>query len=198
VLWFVYHQWFVRFAQQLRMNPMAQFVAFAPDVRVSGQVLLTTFEAMGECVYPLLERHGIENVQPDGWYPQQFFLNFFREVAQGDFSSMLDLVSIGMKMPELAYRPEGIQTVEDALFSIGVTYQMNHEGDEIGFYEAVRTGKRQMEMVCQNPYPCDFDYGIIYNTARLYQPVDGHVMVIHTQGECRKQGDDTCVYEVSW
>ncbi len=178
---------------------MAQFVAFAPNVQVAGQVVLTTIEAMGERVYPLLQKHGIENVHADGWYPQQPFLDFFREVAQGDFGSVLDLVSIGMKIPDLAYWPEGIRTIEDALFSIGEAYQMNHEGGEIGFYEAFQTGEREIEVTCQNPYPCDFDYGLIYNTAKLYQPGDGHVMVTHAHtGECRKLGGDSCVYIVNW
>lgn len=178
---------------------MAQFVGFDPKVQVSGQSMMITIQAMGERVHPVLKKHGMENLQADRWYPQQPYLDFFREIAQGDFSSVLDLVSIGMNVPTLAYWPENIRTIEDALFSIGQAYEMNHKGGRIGSYQAVSTGERQIEVRCENPYPCDFDYGLVYNTAKLYQPADGHVMVAHVDtGECRKFGGDVCIYRVTW
>jgi hypothetical protein len=178
---------------------MAQFVAFAPDAELIGQSMLVTIEAMGSSVLPLLKKHGIENIHPDRWYPQQPFLDFFRDVASGDFSSVFDLVSIGMKAPEIALWPENVKSIQDALFSIGEAYKMNHRGSEFGYYKATQTGEREIEMECKNPYPCDFDYGLVYNTAKLYLPADGQLTVEHAAtGRCRQHGDDVCTYIVSW
>lgn len=176
---------------------MAQFVGFDPNVLVSGQSMMIIIQAMGKRVCPLLKKHGMENIQPDLWYPQQPYLDFFREIALGDFRSVL--ISIGMLVPTLMYWPENVQTIIQALFFIDEVYQMNHKGGTIGSYQAVQTRERQIEMRCENPYPCDFDYGLIYGAAKLYQPADEHILVTHAStGRCRKYGGDTCVYTVSW
>lgn len=177
---------------------MAQFVAFSPNVEVSGQSMQITIEAMGNRVFPLLQHHGMTKIEPDKWYPQQPYLDFFREVASGDFSSVLDLVSIGLKVPELAFWPPEIDTIEDALFSIDQAYQLNHRGGEIGSYTATQTGPREIEIYCENPYPCDFDYGTVYGTAKRYLPQDGTLKVRHSDRCCRKKGDDACLLVVSW
>lgn len=55
-------------------------------------------------------------------------------------------------------------------------------------------------MTCDNPYPCDFDHGIISAMARRFQPKDSLVVhVEHMDSEpCRKQGADSCSYLVEW
>jgi hypothetical protein len=178
---------------------MTQFVAFDSNVEVSGAAILSFVAAMGRQILPVLAKHGITDPQPDQWYPQQAWLDSFRELAQGDFSSTLDLVNIGMKIPQSAIWPPEVQTIKDALASIDAAYHMNHRHGEIGCYRATEVGPREMEILCENPYQCDFDYGIIYGTARLYMPVGGGLIVEHDdEAPCRKRGDDSCTYHVKW
>ncbi len=178
---------------------MAQFVAFDPDVEVSGAAILSFVEAMSENILPVLARYGIRNPRPDSWHPQQAWLDAFRDVAEGDFGARLDLVSIGMRIPESAIWPPEVRTIEDALYSIDVAYHMNHRNGEIGCYRATQVGAREIEVFCENPYPCDFDYGIIYGTARLYLPSNNNLVVINRDDlPCRNQGADSCTYSVRW
>ncbi len=178
---------------------MAQFVAFDPNVEVLGTAILSYVHAMGEEVHPILAKHDLADVDPDAWYPQQSWLNVLRDLAEGDFKGTLDLVRVGMSVPENASWPPDIDSVQAALSSIDDAYHMNHRGGELGSYDAKAVGDREIKMYCENPYPCDLDYGIIYATARLYLPADGELMVTpDTEAQCRKHGHDSCTYYVTW
>jgi hypothetical protein len=176
---------------------MAQFIAFDSHVEVSGQSMLITIEAMGEAVHPMLMQFGFSQLEPSKWYPQQPYLDFFRDVASGDFQ-VLDLMNIGMKVPALAFWPSNIRTIADALFSIDAAYHMNHRYGEIGCYRATQTGDREIEIYCANPYPCDFDFGVIYGVAQVYLSESVIPQVDHLPGECRKNGGHACTYVVQW
>jgi hypothetical protein len=70
---------------------------------------------------------------------------------------------------------------------------------EIGCYQATEVGQREMLIFCENPYQCDFDYGIIYATARAFLPLGSGLIVEHDdESPCRKKGDDSCTYHVRW
>ncbi|MBU1151685.1 hypothetical protein KJ632_02545, partial [Patescibacteria group bacterium] len=56
------------------------------------------------------------------------------------------------------------------------------------------------EIICDNPYPCDFDKGIIESMARMFKPQKSlQVSVTHDNSEeCRKKGHSECCYTVNW
>jgi hypothetical protein len=70
----------------------------------------------------------------------------------------------------------------------------------IGHYSFEKTGPRAANMVCKNPYPCDFDRGIIESAARKFKPADSIILsVTHDDSKpCRKKGHDSCTYIVTW
>ena len=177
---------------------MAQFVAFAPGVEVNGTTVMSIIAGMGEVASPILIAHGFDNVQRDAWYSQQAWLDTFREIARMATRSC-DLVSIGMEIPRNANFPPGIDSIESALKSIDVAYHMNHRGGEIGHYAALVISDRQVDLVCQNPYPCEFDYGIIYGMAARFCPKGAHVQIRHDDDAlCRQKGAESCTYHVTW
>lgn len=180
---------------------MAQFKAMADGVEVNGETVLAIVDGMGRFnrrAAQVLASHGIEDPQPGQWYSQQRWLDAFQFIAEE--AGPATLFRIGLKIPEHARFPPEIDSVEKALRSIDVAYHMNHRGGEIGCYRFEPIGENSARMICENPYPCDFDCGIIEGIARKYasgRPSD--VFVRHDDsGCCRKQGDDRCVYEVSW
>ncbi len=177
---------------------MVQFVAFDSHVEVSGAAILSYVAALGETILPVLAKYGITHPHANGWYPQQAWLDAFRDIAYGDFNTTLDLVAIGMKIPESAVWPPAVQTLEDALFSIDVAYHINHRHGKIGCYRAMAVDDRHIEMFCENPYPCDFDFGIIYGTAKLYAISQGYSVEHDNTAPCRKKGGEYCIYHVQW
>jgi len=123
----------------------------------------------------------------------------FKEVAQPSVNAMMDLVAIGMKIPETAVFPPGINSIEIALNVLNDAYHMNHRNGEIGSYDAVKVGEQHYKMVCRNPYPTDFDYGIIYGLVRRFCPLNTRFTVtVDETAPNRQKGADSTTYIVTW
>ncbi len=180
---------------------MAQFKAFQHGVEISGDAVLSVidgFVGSKEKSYNILSEHGIHNPQPGKWYLQQSWLNAFETIANDLGPSTL--FSIGRKIPQNAIFPKEIDNIEKALASIDKAYHMNHRNGEIGNYVYEKTGDKSVRMVCKNPYPCDFDRGIIQEMASRFKPRDCYaVSVTHdNSAPCRKKGHHSCTYHVNW
>lgn len=179
---------------------MAQFKVFTPGVQVNGQTVLSIVEGMGlfkERALRILAENSISNPQPEQWYSQQAWLNAFKTIAET--IGQATLYQIGKKIPENAIWPPDIDSIEKALASIDTAYHLNHRGGEIGHYTFTPAADRSGKMVCHNPYPCDFDRGLVEAIARKFAPTGAVVIVKHDDRQpCRKSGAHTCTYLISW
>lgn len=192
-----------------------QFMAFETNVEVNGQTILSVVEGLGqfkEMGFNILKENGIVNPQPNKWYGQQAWLNAFKFIAEklGPFT----LRQIGNKIPEHADWPPQIQKIEDALASIDVAYHMNHRKDGkvmfnpangtmiegIGHYGFEKTGEKEAKMTLENPYPCEFDKGIVEAVAKRFKPKDSLSVTVKHDDElpCRKKGENACTIIVKW
>jgi hypothetical protein len=182
----------------MKKGHMAQYIAFAPHVEVNGATVLSITAGMGSAALPILAAHGLAHVVRDQWYSQQAWLDAFQAIASLP-GSMSDLVGIGMEIPRNAIFPSEIDSIEAALRSIDVAYHMNHRGGDIGHYQVAVVNDQQIDMICENPYPCDFDFGIIYSMARRFCSPGKVAHVFHdSDAPCRKHGADSCTYHVIW
>ncbi len=176
---------------------MAEFVSFDPNVEATGQMVLPVLAALDEGCKPVLEKYGLGDVESDGWYPLQDFLDALRELSENGYFNM---VSIGMKVPDVAVFPPDIETIEDVFTLLDQAYHMNHRGGDIGEYIYRQTGERSGELYCNNPYSSDFDYGLIYRLLQKYRPVDSEVFSVTRDDSVpnRKSGGDACTYYIEW
>lgn len=179
---------------------MAQFVQFAPNVEVNGVTVLTTVNSfpdfMKNVAVQILNEKGIVDPKPDGWYSQKAWLDSFKEI--NDKFGANTLFKIGKEIPKNAKFPPEIDNIEKAMMAIDVAYKMNHRNGDIGFYKMAKhdVSAKKIYMQCKNPYPCDFDRGIIMSMARLFKTT---AEVINDETKpCRKNGDDECWYIVSY
>jgi hypothetical protein len=179
---------------------MAQFKAFAPNVEVNGETIRSVVNGMGiasNLGLKILAEQGIVDPKPGQWYPQQAWLNAFQTVAEKVGASTL--MAIGKAIPENAQWPAEINSIEKALASIDVAYHMNHRGGEIGHYLFEPTGPNSGKMICHNPYPSDFDRGIIYAVVRKFAPQGAYPSVwLDATALTRKNGADSCTFLISW
>ena len=179
---------------------MTQFKAIDPKVEVSGAAVLSVVEGMEAfkgTALDILAKHGIVDPKKEGWYLQQSWLDAFREISDGIGPATLR--RIGSKIPETALWPPEIKTMEDALASIDVAYHMNHQKGDIGHYRFEKSGKRSGWFLCDNPYPCAFDFGIIKATAYRFSAKDAIPVVKHDDTQpCRQKGGESCTYLISW
>jgi hypothetical protein len=181
---------------------MAQFKAIDPNVEVTGESVQAVVGGMGafkQAALKILAEHGITNIEAGTWHKQQAWLDAFKTIAEKVGNSTL--YTIGLKIPENAIFPPAIDSLGKALAMIDTAYHMNHRNGEIGSFRFQRTGEKSVTMVCDNPYPCDFDRGIIMAFCNRFPPKGSVIKakVIHDDSQpCRKRGADSCTYQVTW
>lgn len=176
---------------------MAVYKAFASDNEVVGGGILASVNAFGYIdIQDHLEKHGLKDIEPEGWYSQQAYLDLMREL---DETKHFNLVAIGMKIPDSVPFPPEIDNIEKALASLGHAYAMNNRGSDIGYYRFESLGEGHGKLYCKNPYPSDFDYGIIYRLIQKFRAT-GQSFTVRRDDSIpnRKTGADECVYEVEW
>jgi predicted hydrocarbon binding protein len=148
-------------------------------------------------------------VERTRWYPLRDWLSAYDGIAQEvGYNS---LYSIGKSIPENATFPPHVTDIYSGLASIDVAYHLNHRKDGevmfnpetgkmlegIGHYatEPVANDNR-IVCHCDNPYPCDFDRGIIAAMATRFQK---QAKAVHdSEAPCRKKGAESCTYVVWW
>ncbi|MEO1646646.1 MAG: hypothetical protein AAFR67_15760 [Chloroflexota bacterium] len=177
---------------------MAVFESFHPDSRVLGAGVLSAVSALGkDMVKDISKKHGIDLNHDYETIMQQVELDILRDLSEvGHFN----MVAAGIKIPETAPFPPDINDVHSALASLNMAYQMNVQGENIGAYVYERLGERKAKMTCNNPYPSDFDYGILYGLAKRFQDDSSNNITV-TRDDTkvnRKSGGDTCEYIVEW
>jgi len=180
------------------MFAIAQFEPLDDGVEVNWQTVLAFIDGVPSAFQDkadyILERNGIENPKPDTWHPQRAWLDAFAEIAENVGGNTLS--NIGKSIPENADWPPGITTVAEGIESIDDAYHMNHRGGDIGHYHSEGKSDGEVRVRCTNPYPCEFDQGIIKATASQF--ADGYTRVEEVGDGCRSEGEAECVYRISW
>jgi len=175
---------------------MAELVSFDPNVEVLGRVVLAYINSFvnKDLAEKLIGAHGIKDIDPDGWYSQQDLFNGFKDIAnklgEGAF------YRVGSKIPENAKFPP-YRDIYEAFEVLDQAYHMNHRNGEIGHYILKEKSDFHIVVECRNPYPCEFDKGLCLALARIYKPTATLIEEEYVAG-CRKKGDDSCVYRISW
>lgn len=197
-----------------------QFKAFEPGIEVSGEALgaiIDGFRKYPTIAAKYLTKHGfiktpdggIDSIDRTAWYPQQSWLSAFEGITNE--IGVNSLYAIGRMIPENAIFPPHINDVHSGIRSLDAAFHMNHrKGGVVMFdpqtgmmlegighygYEAVSDDNR-IVCVCENPYACDFDRGIVAAMAARFEP--GSKTVHDNDAPCRKKGADSCTYIVWW
>lgn len=198
-----------------------EFRAFEPGIEVNGQTvwsIVDGFMLSKQTPSRILVEEGIGTIGADGvvkidasaWYSQEGWLRAFQKISASLGAQVL--FNIGKRIPENAIFPPWVTDVESAIKSIDIAYHLNHRKagvvmfdlqtqvmlEGIGHYgfERPHPSKPLIVSACQNPYPCEFDRGIITAMARRFEPT---ASVVHLdEHRCRKTGSDACTYHVKW
>ncbi len=197
-----------------------QFRAFEPGIEVWGLGLswmVAGFRIVPETGLRYLTKHGLTVAGPDGkprletnaWYPLESWLSCFEAICREVGSSVM--FDIGRHVGANAPQPPHIDDIDATLRSLDVTYHHFHRKNGVRMFDAA-TGKmlegighyeyrrawdaKKILVVCENPYPCDFDLGNITGFATRFEP---RAKVAHDdEGVCRKRGAERCSYVITW
>ncbi|ACF14128.1 conserved hypothetical protein [Chloroherpeton thalassium ATCC 35110] len=193
---------------------MAVFKAINPNVEVNGRTVLSLVNGLGafqDNGIRYLEMYGIKDVKSDGWYPQQSWLDAFKYISERIGTGTVFM--IGKSIPESSRFPPEINNIFKALGALDVAYHINHRlhgrvmfdpstgkmEEGIGHYRYKRVDEKRIELTCDNPYPCDFDKGIITQMANKFKPGGSFIIMEHDKAHgCRNHGAETCTYTITW
>jgi hypothetical protein len=197
-----------------------QFKVSEPGIEVSGESLgaiLDGFKQYPSIAMKYLVKHGVlkksgagaPDVDRSGWYAIENWLAAYEGIASE--VGVNSLYSVGKSIPKVAVFPPHVQDVFTLLTSIDVVYHLNHrkngtvmfnpESGEmlegIGHYTAKpEPENKRIVTVCDTPYPCDFDRGLITAMALRFE---NDAKTIHdNNAPCRKKGADSCTYVTWW
>lgn len=194
------------------------FLAPEADLEVKGQTAFSVvdsfkfFKHIPEGILSShdigsLDEHGAWVFDPETWFPLQNFLNAFKQIAEQ--AGAATLYSIGQNLPKNASFPDWAVDIKSGLKALDVVYHMNHRKkgqvmydpnsgemlEGIGHYQYVETDNDSvLEIICDNPYPCRFNEGVISAMATQFQPT---VTIRHLPGDCRAKGGSRCVFKIS-
>lgn len=160
-----------------------------------------------------LQKYGIvkkdQEVDRSGWYPVGPWLAAL-EAMMKDVGHN-SMYKIGRSIPENSIFPPHITDIHSAIASIDVAYRINHRKNGVLMFDPA-TGKKseglgqygyerspdgnQIICVCDDPYPCDLDRGLIAAMAARFEST---AKAQHDpDGPCRKKGGKSCTYIVFW
>lgn len=176
---------------------VAEFEALSPTTLVKGNVMLAIINGImrKDLAYAILAKHGIKEIDPDRWYPEQSWLDAFGEIATelGDAA----LYAIGRAIPPVIELPPDAKTPKDIIEKLDEIYKAHHRG-EAGGYSVSFPDERSAVIVSRNPRPCSYDMG--YLSALIEKYNNGKTVTIKHEDEmcCRKMRYPECIYLVNW
>jgi hypothetical protein len=108
--------------------------------------------------------------------------------------------AIGRRIPYSATLPPSIDSFEAGLRSMDEGYRLNHRGPgDIGNYRYQAAGPGAGRMLCDNPYPCEFDQGILEGMYERFRPEGSTgLRLSHEVWVCRERGARVCTYHLRW
>lgn len=120
------------------------------------------------------------------------------------------LFTLGTRIMANPKFPPWIRDIDSALDAINIAYHKSHRKngvpmfddatgqmlEGIGHYRSKRVaGQPRIDVLCDTPYLCEVDFGIVTGTARKFEP---KARVAHGPGKCRHDGGAACTYVVTW
>jgi hypothetical protein len=197
-----------------------QFKAFEPGIEVWGVLLqwaVAGFRILPETGMRYLARHGLIIPGVDGklrldinaWYPLETWLACFEAITREVGANVV--IDIGRTLGATGELPPHIKDLDQAMAWLDIAYHQHHKKrgklmydqatgrmlEGIGHYSTQRVpGEQKIISRCENPYSCDFDLGVLIGYANRFNP---RSRVNHdTTAPCRKSGESSCTYVLTW
>jgi hypothetical protein len=176
------------------------YVAGSPDAEVIGQIVLSFTENLrADLVKPILPRYGLDNVDPEEWYPHQAWMNVLQDIAESEPEQAGQVfVAFGMKAVEKAVMPPELDTIEkvlNALHAIHHANLRNIPADE--GYHVEKKGEGHLWVYQNTPNPDSAIYGFIYGMAQRFCP-EGEDFLVEMIPNPNPDVHPGALYEVKW
>ncbi len=177
---------------------MQRLVSSLPETEVFGGAFISLITNIkSDEILPYLQKYGIDpaEVRCENWYSLQTLLDIYHDIQDSQFNVTENLVSIGMRIMEQAPFPENMQSLDEALMSLGPTYRLGHRHHTEQGWISERVESRDYIITADNPYPDELCYGLLWGLVRRFAPKGTHFKV---QQLVPATPDDPIRFEVTW
>lgn len=191
-----------------------------PGIEVSGESLGATVDAFKQyptIVQKYLVMHGVvrsvngkqDPIDRAAWYPLDKWLAAYQAIAKD--VGVNSLYTIGKKIPENAVMPPHVNDLKSALTTLDAYYHFVHRKNGTVMFDPAtgamlegighayceyNDNQRRALIIMENPYPCEFDRGLVTALAARFEPM---TKTVHdNEAPCRKKGGASCTYVITW
>lgn len=175
---------------------MKKLVPSTPNAEVLGESILAYMNCLEQDqIVPILTKYGLVDVDAHAWYPLQKMLDVLRDIQNQPDNVSASMVSIGVKVMEIATLPPELNTVGAVLSALGAVYHLHHRNVTEEGWSAKEIGPGHMHIIHDSPYPADVAYGIVWSTVRRFRPRSTNFTVTRIENN---DPDASEVYDVVW
>lgn len=145
---------------------------FDKDAKFLGSTILQSIESLPSFskkrMFKMLEDIGLSEIVPENWYPISILADFYKQLQKAFGPNTL--FDMGKAITENAAFPPGIDSIDAALGSINMAYNMNHQG-YVGFHKMVSHDKENKKIIMETymPFAPDVNRGVYTGIARRFQ-----------------------------
>jgi hypothetical protein len=174
------------------------YIAGTPQAEVIGQTVLAFSQNLeADVIAPLLPKYGLDNVDPEKWYPHQRWMDVLRDLSELPGSSTA-FVAFGKQVVRSAVMPPEIDSVPKALNLLHAIHHLNLRNiPEDEGYTIKQISDRHFLVYHNTPNPDDAIYGFVWGmVARFKRPEEQFVVrLIDNPNPEETPGS---VYEIKW
>jgi hypothetical protein len=175
------------------------YTAGTPQAEVIGIAVIAFAEnAEADVIKPVLEKHGLGEIDPDAWYPHQLWLDVLHEVEDtfGGGATMA-LVAFGRQVVATAVMPPEIKTIPDVLHALHAIHHANLRNipQEEG-YQIKQVSDNHYIVYHNTPDPEDAIYGFLWGLVARFKAPDEMFAVRKINNDRPDQARSA--YEVKW
>jgi len=181
---------------------MGKYKSFEPEAEAIGQSMLGFIECLRrEEIRPYLEAHGLTDIQPNGWYPVQQWLDVLSDLSEDrPGQAMFDFVAIGMQISQTSSYPPEFEKMSffEVLQAAAVAHNSMQHRNYSGRMKVERIGPRHIRVAIRVPYPDDLMYGATYGVTRRFLKGVPFTVAYDDVIPRREQGGDETVFHIVW
>lgn len=175
-------------------NPKSEMVGLA----VATVTDSLQYEEYRHIVEPVFEKHSIEKIEPEKWYPWQMLLDIYK-VMKDEGGAMFNFVAIGKQVAESIPFPSEVTNLVDAMYGMNEMYKASVRNlDDSELYGVERVSDSHVKVRDNSPIPHDIIYGYIFTLAHKFAPEGAFPKIERIFDSPQDPDAGGATYNVTW
>lgn len=174
------------------------YVAGSPNAEVIGQTVLAFVDNLeADVIAPLLPKHGLDKIDPEGWYSHQAWMDVLKDLSALPGASSA-FVAFGRKVVENAVMPPEVDSIPKVLNLLHTIHHLNLRNvPEQEGYSVEQKGEHHYWVYHNTPNPDDAIYGFIWGLVARYKAPGEHFVVRRVTG-VENPAHPGSIFEIKW